>query len=182
MCPLGFSDLLTAWYVCKKEAKWTKLEREGETVVAELYVAVEQHLQSIDLRARFAMVFCRPAYWWRRRRGSGGGFCDYGGVHSGFDWLKIAENTFTQNEFTSSTSKFQNNHIASISGHCMRFILKIRQIVAGTSMIRQFYEFNQIYFLGVFLTFSPAVPRRRLRWRRRRCRLLSVHTSVRQLD
>ena len=35
---------------------------EGETVVAELYVAVEQHLQSIDLRARFAMVFCRPAY------------------------------------------------------------------------------------------------------------------------
>ena len=33
-------------------------------------------------------------------------------------------------------------------------------------MIRQFHEFNQIYFLGVFLTFSPAVPRRRLRWRR----------------
>ena len=61
-CPLGFSDLLIALYVCKKEAKWTKLEREGETVVAELYVAVEQHLQSIDLRARFAMVFCRPAY------------------------------------------------------------------------------------------------------------------------
>ena len=111
------------------------------------------------------MVFCRPAYW-RRRRGGGGGFCDYDGVHSGFDWLKIAENKFTQNDFTSFTSKFQNNHIASISGHFMRFILKIRQIVAGTNMIGQFHEFNQIYFLGVFLTFSPAVARRRLRWRR----------------
>ena len=71
-------------------------------------------------------------------------------MHSGFDGLKIAENKFTQNDFTSFTSKFQNNHIASISGHCVRFILKIRQIVADTSMIRQFHEFNQIYFLERF--------------------------------
>jgi hypothetical protein len=71
-------------------------------------------------------------------------------VHSGFDGLKIAENKFTQNDFTSFTGKFLNIHIAFISGHCARFKLKIRQIVSGRSMIRQFHEFKQIYFLERF--------------------------------
>ena len=99
------SDFQTPWqpytYLKRKPngRNWRGRERLW-TVVAELYVAVEQHLQSIDLRARFAMVFCRPAYWWRRRY-AGDGFCDYDGVHSGFYWIKNAENKFTQSDFTS---------------------------------------------------------------------------------
>ena len=39
------------------------------------------------------------------------------------------------------TSKFQLIHIISVSGHCMRFLSKICQTVAGTTMIGQFPEF-----------------------------------------
>ena len=49
-----------------------------------------------------------------------------------------------------SKSKFQHNHLASISGHSLLFIFKICQIVGGESMIRLFHEFNQIYFLERF--------------------------------
>ena len=39
--------------------------------------------------------------------------------------------------------KFQQIHITFFSGHLMRFILfKIRQTVAGISLIRQFHEFS----------------------------------------
>ena len=37
--------------------------------------------------------------------------------------------------------KFQQIEILSVSGDCIRFTFKIRQTVAGTSVIRQFHDF-----------------------------------------
>ena len=48
--------------------------------------------------------------------------------------------------------------IASVSGHSVRFIFKTCQIIADTSMIRQFHEFFNLIF-GRFLTFGTAVRR-----------------------
>ena len=41
-------------------------------------------------------------------------------------------------------------HITSVSGHCMLYICKIWQIVAGTSMIRRFHKFLESNFWRVF--------------------------------
>ena len=38
-------------------------------------------------------------------------------------------------------SKFLQMHITSVSGHCMLYIFKTLQIVAGTSMSLQFHDF-----------------------------------------
>ena len=46
--------------------------------------------------------------------------------------------------------------IASVSGRSVHFIFKTCQIVAGTSMIRQFHEFFNLIF-GGFLTFGTTV-------------------------
>ena len=52
--------------------------------------------------------------------------------------------------------KFLHIQIASVSGHSLHFILKTCQIVARTSIIRQFHEFFNIVF-GEFLTFGTTV-------------------------
>ena len=52
--------------------------------------------------------------------------------------------------------KFLHIQIASVSGHSIHFIFKTCQIVAGTSMIRQFHEFFNLIF-GGFLTFGTTV-------------------------
>ena len=47
-------------------------------------------------------------------------------------------------------SKFQQIHIISVSGHCMRLVLKICQTVAGIGKTSPFHEFlDQIF--GEFL-------------------------------
>ena len=46
--------------------------------------------------------------------------------------------------------------IASVSGRSVHFIFKTCQIVAGTSMIRQFHELFNLIF-GGFLTFGTTV-------------------------
>ena len=52
--------------------------------------------------------------------------------------------------------KFQCIHIASVSGHTLRFTFKICQIFADTIMISQFHEFFDLIFGGV-LIFGPTV-------------------------
>ena len=75
--------------------------------------------------------------------------------------LKHAGNKFSQSGFTrfchAISCKIQ---IASIFGHCMCFILKICQIIAGISMHANFTIFLHLIF-GGFLLFGPTVRRRR---------------------
>ena len=52
---------------------------------------------------------------------------------------------------------FQHTYITSVSGHYLRIILKICQIVTGTSTIRQFHEIFLSNF-GGFSTFGPTMP------------------------
>ena len=58
-------------------------------------------------------------------------------------------------------NKFQQIHIPSVSNHCILCIFKTCQIVAGTSMIRQFHEFFYLIFGGSLL-FGPILWRRLL--------------------
>jgi hypothetical protein len=54
-------------------------------------------------------------------------------------------------------SKFQKIDLISVSGHCMHFILKICQTVAGIiSVTSQFHEFLNSIFGGILL-FGPTV-------------------------
>ena len=53
------------------------------------------------------------------------------------------------------TCKFMQIYITSVSG-CLCFTFKICQIIAGTSMIRQFHEFFEFLF-GGFFQFGPIV-------------------------
>ena len=52
--------------------------------------------------------------------------------------------------------KFQHFQTASVSGHSVCFIFKTCQIIADTSMIRQFHEFFNLNF-GGFLRIGPTV-------------------------
>ena len=47
-------------------------------------------------------------------------------------------------------SKFQQIHLISVSSHCKRFIFKIRQTVAGTSITSRFHDFFKSHFWRVF--------------------------------
>jgi len=47
-------------------------------------------------------------------------------------------------------SKFQQIHIITVSGHCMRLVLKICQTVAGMSKTSPFHEFFGSNFWRVF--------------------------------
>ena len=74
----------------------------------------------------------------------------------GFKWLKPAKNKLTWSDFTTFSCNFLYIQIASVCGHSEHFIFKTCQIVAGTSLTRQFHEiFNLIS--GGFLTFSTTV-------------------------
>ena len=55
-------------------------------------------------------------------------------------------------------SKFQQIHTASVSSHCILYMFKTCQIVAGTSMIRQFHKFSNLIFGGILL-FGPTLVR-----------------------
>ena len=69
-------------------------------------------------------------------------------------WFQIAK---TRQNYVHLISQFFNLFAAdlstyniSVSGDCMRFVLKKCQNVACTSMIRQFHEFFRFYFWRVF--------------------------------
>ena len=51
-------------------------------------------------------------------------------------------------------SKFQEIHFIFVSGHCMRFVFKIYQTVAGVSATSQFHEFVEFYFWRVFAIWT----------------------------
>ena len=55
---------------------------------------------------------------------------------------------------------FQQIHIISISGHCVPFIFKICQTVAGTSRIRHFHDFSNQMFGGFFVNWPSCEPAR----------------------
>ena len=57
---------------------------------------------------------------------------------------------------------FQQIYLASVSGPCVHFILKICQTVAGTSKLRHFHEFFNLVF-GGFFSIVPSV-RLRAAW------------------
>ena len=64
-------------------------------------------------------------------------------AHIGFKWLRPSKNDVISRMFS---CKFLHIQIASVSGHSAQFIFKTCQIVAGTSMIRQFNEFCNLIF------------------------------------
>ena len=66
--------------------------------------------------------------------------------HSGFKWLKPAENKFTCCTFTKIPSKFQKIRIVFLSGNCVCF----KFTVACIRMISQFNEFFRSNFRRVF--------------------------------
>ena len=72
-------------------------------------------------------------------------------MHSGSKWLKLSGNKFTCIGLRNFLRTFQQIHIVSVSGHCMRFIFMICQTVAGISITSQFHEFCKSNFRRVFV-------------------------------
>ena len=63
-------------------------------------------------------------------------------IHSSSKWLKPAKNKLPWCVFTTfSTYLITDTYTTSVSGHYLCIIVKICQIVTGTSTIRQFHEF-----------------------------------------
>ena len=75
----------------------------------------------------------------------------------GFEWLEPARNKFTWHDFMNfshnNSSRFTT---LSVSGGCISFTFKIRQIVAGISITSQFHEFIYL-IIGGFLQFGSTV-------------------------
>ena len=81
--------------------------------------------------------------------------------HSCSKWLKPAKNKLTEENVRVFTSKLQQIHIFSVSCHCMLFIFKICQSVAGRSITTHFHEFYESHFWRSFCYLEPlCVPRR----------------------
>jgi hypothetical protein len=72
-------------------------------------------------------------------------------------WFQMVKTRHKISSFDVISRFFQSNflqiYITSVFS-CLRFTFKICQIVAGTSMIRQFNEFFKFYFWRVFAIWN----------------------------
>ena len=82
-------------------------------------------------------------------------------MHGAAQWLQMTKNPpkISSNNVVSRVfpCKFQHFQIASVSSHSVCFIFKTCQIIADTSMIRQFHEFFNLNFGGFFDNWPNSV-------------------------